>query len=91
MFVFKEWFIAALFILGYNYLKMSEERFEVIITLHNGNLRKFIYNDSKENVEDTVSKMWYAGFLDVNPNNPKRKIHIQPEEIRHIQIGSVEG
>ena len=70
---------------------MIKERFEVIITLHNGDSRKFIYDETtRENVEDIVSKMWYAGFLDTNPNNPKRKIHIQPEEIRHIQITPAE-
>ena len=69
---------------------MSTERFEITITLHNGNSRNFIYNDTKEVVEDVVSKMWYEGFLDTNPHNPKRKIHIKPEEIRHIQITAIE-
>lgn len=69
---------------------MKTERFEVNIILHNEDIKKFIYDDTRENVEDIVSKMWYSGFLDTNPLNPKRKIHIQPEEIRHIQITQIE-
>lgn len=68
---------------------MIKERFEVTIFLHNGNTSKFIYDDTRENVEDIVSKIWYAGFLETNPQNPKRKIHIQPEEIRHIEIAEI--
>lgn len=66
------------------------QRFEVIIFLHNGTTAKFVYDDTRENVEDIVSKIWYAGFLDTNPENPKRKIHIQPEEIRRIEITQIE-
>jgi hypothetical protein len=69
---------------------MIKGRFEVIIFLHNGKTSKFIYDDTRENVEDAVSKMYYAGFLEANPHNPKRKIHVQPEEIRHIQISPIE-
>ena len=69
---------------------MKTERFEVNIILHNGDTKKFTYDDTRENVEDIVSKMWYAGFLDTNPQNPKRKIHIQPEEIKRIQITQIE-
>jgi hypothetical protein len=68
---------------------MEKEQFEVTIFLHNGNTSKFIYSDSREKVDDIVSKMWYEGFLEVNPANPKRKIHILPEEIRRIQIEQV--
>ena len=70
---------------------MSAERFEVNIFLKNGNTSKFTYDETREKVEDIVSKMWYAGFLDTNPENPKRKIHIQPDEIRRIEITPVEG
>jgi DNA repair exonuclease SbcCD ATPase subunit len=69
---------------------MEKDQFEVTIFLHNGNTSRFIYDDSKENVDDIVSKMWYEGFLETNPKNPKRKIHILPEEIRHIQIKQLE-
>lgn len=65
---------------------MEDQDFEVTITLHNGNITKFRYHDTHEKVEDTVSKMWYSGFLDTNPDNPKRKIHILPDEIRRIEI-----
>jgi len=69
---------------------MIKEHFEVTIFLHNGNISKFTYDDTFENVEDIVSKMWYAGFLESNPQNPKRKVHIQPEEIRRIEIKQIE-
>jgi hypothetical protein len=69
---------------------MIKGRFEVTIFLYKGNTSKFIYDDTRENVEDIVSKMYYAGFLETNPNNPKRKIHVQPEEIRNIQITQIE-
>lgn len=65
------------------------ERFNVNIFLHNGNTHKFIYEETREGVEDIVSKIWYTGFLDINPKNPKRKIHILPEEIKRIQIDEV--
>jgi hypothetical protein len=69
---------------------MKSERFEVIITLHTGSESKFIYDDTKERVEDIVSKMWYEGFLETNPLNPKRRIHILPEKIKSIQIKLIE-
>lgn len=68
---------------------MEEQDFEVTITLHNEKITRFTYHDTYEKVEDTVSKMWYSGFLDINPDNPKRKIHILPEEIRRIEIDPV--
>jgi hypothetical protein len=69
---------------------MNTERYEVTIFLHNGNVSRFVYEDTRERVEDRVSETWYTGFLEVNPQNPKRKIHILPEEIRHIRITKIE-
>jgi hypothetical protein len=70
---------------------MIKGRFEVTIFLHNGKTSKLIHDDTtRESVEDFVSKTYYAGFLETNPDNPKRKIHIQPDEIRHIQITQIE-
>ena len=65
---------------------MEKAHFELNIFLHSGVSARLAYYDTKENVDDIVSKIWYEGFLDVNPDNPKRKIHIKPEAIRHIEI-----
>ena len=70
--------------------KMNTERYEVTIFLHNGNISRFVYEDTRERVEDHVAEIWYTGFLEVNPNNPKRKIHILPEAIKHIQTKKIE-
>lgn len=70
---------------------MNEESYEVTILLHTGGIKKITYYDTHEQVEDAVSKIWYEGFLDVNPDNPKRKIHILPDAIRRIEIAPLEN